>query len=253
MASTLPMVSLIIPTHQGSDSLGKTLPALLDQTYPPERFEVLIVTDRSSEGLSKLVRSFQARLALRVLEQTGQGPGARRNAGAANSSAEILIFMDDDILASPQLIEAHVDAHRRAPGGAVIGYFPPAPREKADFFWIELRDWWESNFQAMAEAGHRFTYQDLLSGNFSIGRELFERANGFDTRFPCRDDYELGYRLIRAGRRSGCLLPESQRRSPRPHGPHPPAQAEATRRPVGLRAGPAASAVKTGSTHELPD
>ena len=199
MPATLPMVSLIIPTHQESPSLRGTLPALLEQTYPPERFEVLIVTDTLSEGVAEFVKSLGARFELKVLQQPGQGPGMRRNAGAANSRGEILIFIDDDILASPQLLEAHVDAHQHAPSSVVIGYFPPVVRERADFFRIELKDWWESNFQAMAEASHRFSYRDLLSGNFSIGRELFERVNGFDTRFPCRDDYELGFRLIAAG------------------------------------------------------
>ena len=84
MPATLPMVSLIIPTHQESPSLRGTLPALLEQTYPPERFEVLIVADTLSDGLAEFVNSLGARFELKVLQQPGQGPGMRRNAGAAN-------------------------------------------------------------------------------------------------------------------------------------------------------------------------
>jgi len=46
---------------------------------------------------------------------------------------------------------------------------------------------------------HRFTYEDLLSGNFSLPRMLFNKIGGFNAIFPCREDYELGARLIKSG------------------------------------------------------
>ena len=58
-----------------------------------------------------------------------------------------------------------------------------------------------SDVRTDAGPGHRFTYADLLSGNFSVSRQLFERAGGFDEKLHCHEDYELGYRLIAAGAR----------------------------------------------------
>jgi hypothetical protein len=50
----------------------------------------------------------------------------------------------------------------------------------------------------MRQAGHRYTFDDLLSGNFSLPSDLFHRIGGFDSTLQCREDYELGARLIKA-------------------------------------------------------
>jgi hypothetical protein len=63
---------------------------------------------------------------------------------------------------------------------------------------LELQCWWEEIFRRHARNGHRFCYHDMLSGNFSIPREIFTRVGGFDPNLPMREDYELGMRLIQA-------------------------------------------------------
>jgi GT2 family glycosyltransferase len=52
----------------------------------------------------------------------------------------------------------------------------------------------------MSQPGHRFSYQDLLSGNLSLDAELFARLDGFDSAFAhCGgEDYEFGLRLLKA-------------------------------------------------------
>jgi GT2 family glycosyltransferase len=52
----------------------------------------------------------------------------------------------------------------------------------------------------MSREDHRFTYQDLLSGNLSLDAELFARLDGFDAAFAnCGgEDYEFGLRLLKA-------------------------------------------------------
>ena len=72
---------------------------------------------------------------------------------------------------------------------------------RRDFFGVTLRGWWDAMFERMREPGHRFSYKDLLSGNFSIRRSLFRQVGGFNERLPCHEDYELGFRLIRSGAR----------------------------------------------------
>ncbi|RJR35257.1 MAG: hypothetical protein C4576_25285 [Desulfobacteraceae bacterium] len=51
----------------------------------------------------------------------------------------------------------------------------------------------------MRQPGYRFTYVDLLGGNFSLEAELFVHVGGFDPSFWTHEDYEFGMRLIKAG------------------------------------------------------
>jgi glycosyltransferase involved in cell wall biosynthesis len=192
------MIRVIIPTHNRCESLGRSLDALGAQTCAPGSFEVVAVADGCTDQTVGLPRRRQPPFAFRVVTQEAQGAAAARNNGAQQASGSLLLFLDDDIEPAPGLIEAHAQAHRRQPGGVVIGYSAPVLREQTDFLSIGLRQWWEAEFYAMRQPGHRFTYRDLLSGNFSIGAERFESIGGFDSSLCCREDYELGIRLMRA-------------------------------------------------------
>jgi hypothetical protein len=133
-----------------------------------------------------------------MIEQAQAGASAARNHGAKQAIGELLIFLDDDIEPTPDFIRAHVNAHQGVSDLIVIGYSPPL-REQNTFFSLELQGWWEAMFRHMRQPGHRFLYSDMLSGNFSISRDVFHQVGGFDLRFLVHEDYEFGVRLIRAG------------------------------------------------------
>jgi len=194
-----PTISVIIPTHNRRASLRRTLDALCTQTYPPQLVNVLVAADGCVDGTVEMLRRYTAPFGMHIIEQQGQGPAATRNHGAAHATGRLLLFLDDDVKAVPSLIKAHVTAHQRGPGQVVIGYLPPVLESQAGFFRIQLRLWWEAMFDAMRQPGHRCSYRDLLSGNFSLAAELFARMGGFDPTLRCHEDYELGMRLIKAG------------------------------------------------------
>lgn len=103
-----PTVSVIIPTYNRKDSLSRTLDSLRQQTYPMDRFDVIVVDDGSRDETQTLTRqSFP--FSLRCVGQKNQGATAARNYGATLSQAEILVFVDDDVTISPQTLEAFAD------------------------------------------------------------------------------------------------------------------------------------------------
>jgi glycosyltransferase involved in cell wall biosynthesis len=191
-----PFVSIVIPTHNRWGSLRRLLNALANQTYPLQEMEVVVVANGCTDETVAQLRNYPAPFALHVVDQPDMGPPGARNNGAARASGELLIFLDDDIEPVAELVEIHVQTHQ--PGVVVIGYAPPTLEEK-DFLSVELKRWWMDMFWAMRQPGHRFTYRDFLSGNFSIEAKEFQRLGGFDTAFrSCLDDYEFGVRLLKA-------------------------------------------------------
>jgi glycosyltransferase involved in cell wall biosynthesis len=201
MRPDVPEISVVIPTHNRGAYITQTLDALATQTYPSDRMEVVLVADGCQDDTADVARRYAATspYALRLVEQPGSGPAKARNAGASQARGKILLFLDDDIVAMPQLVAAHVAAHAAGPKQVVIGYLPTHLYGQKGYFRAMLRRWWEDFFNRMREPGHRFTYQDLLTGNVSLERSLFASLGGFDVSFRCHEDWEFGYRLLKAG------------------------------------------------------
>jgi glycosyltransferase involved in cell wall biosynthesis len=194
-------VSVIIPTHNRVNSLKRTIEALCLQTYDKKKFEVLVVADGCEDRTVNMLESFQAEFVLRIIKQKRQGAATARNFGAASAAGDLLIFLDDDVVPTPQLIQAHVLRHKQKLGQVVMGPYPPILQGKTNFINIHKRLWWNSKFQAISRSNHRYNYRDMLSGNFSIEAKLFASIGGFDASIKdCGgEDYEFGVRLIKEG------------------------------------------------------
>lgn len=204
MIASGPLASIVVPTRNRAAAVRALLAALDRQTVDPSAFEVIVVCNASFDETAGEVRQREAPYSLRLVELTDAGASVARNAGARAARASIVIFLDDDIAVVPDFVAAHLDAHDAASSPRVVmGYLPFATDPAGDRFRIALRSWWEAMFDRMHEPGHRFAYTDLLSGNCSMPRDLFERVGGFDASLRCHEDYELGYRLLEAGAELG--------------------------------------------------
>lgn len=202
-------ISVIIPTRGASPVLAQTLACLAVQTLPPETYEVVIVSAGAVEeiwGIAPANRNYS----LQVLSLPVRGAARKRNAGAELASGGLLIFIDDDMAASPGFLEAHLEAHGASNyasaqsgsvGRVVLGYFQEPEWAQANWLQQSLHDWWEDAFYRMGQPGKRFRYDDLFSGNFSLPAALFHSVGGFNPAYFCHEDFELGVRLITAGAR----------------------------------------------------
>lgn len=158
-----------------------------------------MVADGCTDSTPEVVRLFEGHLHVRLIEQDNQGASTARNRGATEARGQLLVFLDDDIEARPEFVESHQNAHQINSNMVVIGSCPPLLTLQKGYLKAELRYWWGSMFQKMSEPEHRFCYTDLISGNFSLSKKLYQQTGGFDTAYRCHEDYEFGIRLLQAG------------------------------------------------------
>jgi GT2 family glycosyltransferase len=204
-----PLLSVIIPTHNRSQMLARHLLALSQQTQPAEDFEVLVVADTCEDDTAEVVAALCPQLPFRVqfLSHSACSASATRNLGTQHAQGQIYFFLDDDVLAEPGLITAHLQAGEE--NRVVLGYSKPVFPEKPTFWQYSARLWWEDAFRAMRMPGYRFSYRDFFSGNVSMPAALFHRVGGFDTNIRVRlEDYELGLRLLKVGAKF-CFAPQA--------------------------------------------
>ena len=190
--------SFIIPTHNRSGSLKKMLNTLQLQSYPLQNFEVIVVADGCKDDTVEMVRNYHAGFNLLVCELPGLGAASARNKGASMANGQYLLFADDDMELSTDFIKEHIAAHTNE-RMVVVGYSPFKLETNASIQRMSVREWWEEKFHEMRKKDHWFKYDNLTSGNFSVSSHLFNKLKGFNTSLLCREDYELGYRLIKHG------------------------------------------------------
>lgn len=102
-------VTVIIPYYRDIEVLSKSLCGLSQQTYPRERFDVLI-GDESEEGVRDLVTSFQPYMSIRSIRQEHKGfrISTLLNKLVQSARNEIIVQLDFDMIPLPTHLERHM-------------------------------------------------------------------------------------------------------------------------------------------------
>ena len=112
-------LSVVIPTHRRPALLAACIESLARQRDLSDRFEVIVVLDGADQATEDVLASLATPFPLRVIVQEQSGAGSARNHGAAHARAPFLLFLDDDVVAAPSLVAAHLVA--QPAGGGVVG------------------------------------------------------------------------------------------------------------------------------------
>jgi GT2 family glycosyltransferase len=193
-------ISVIIATHNRRSLLADVLQALERQTIPRERFEVIVVDDGSTDGTAAWLGVQPADAHRRFVTQRNQGVSAARNTGIRMARADILVFLDDDFVPDPQLLEEHLKVHDAEAAVAVIGPAPSLTRYRQPWIaWQQAA--MERVYRQMAAGTLEPSFREFWTGNCSIRRKDAAALGGFDASLRMYQDVEFGYRLMCHGLR----------------------------------------------------
>ena len=190
-------LSVVIATHNRRERLRRCLDSLAAQSQDPASFEVLIADDGSGDGTAAMVEELRMPFALRVLRLEKGGKSAALNAALAAGPAPVCLFIDDDVVASPELVSGHLAAHHENPKTLGIGPLTQPPASSRDWFPHAHAAAWNERYAELA--GRRLEWTECYGGNFSAPRDGPARVGGFATEIAAIEDIELGYRLAAAG------------------------------------------------------
>jgi peptidoglycan/xylan/chitin deacetylase (PgdA/CDA1 family)/glycosyltransferase involved in cell wall biosynthesis len=191
-------VSVVIPTFNRKSLILQTLPTVLDQTFPVDRYEVVVVVDGSTDGTAEALRRISAPVRVQILEQKNAGQAAAMNAGLRAAAGEIVLFVDDDHFCERTLLEEHAAAHLDHEGlvfGPVLvdPRSPDTPATK----WMQRVS--ENVLSHLAKEGVSLPWFATVAPNSSARRSTLLEAGGFDEGLARAFDIELGLRLWKKG------------------------------------------------------
>jgi len=195
-----PRISVVIPTRGRAESLRLCLEALSKQ-LDLSRDQVVVGVDGSDAPTEQVAREFES---VEWLWLDHRGTCAARNKAVSASNGEVVLFIDDDIVVAPGLVERHREFHSAHQDleDALVGlvtWDPSKPISK-HMLWLE-------------DGGPLFAFNlitdptnvdpaHFCTANVSVKKELLSRVDGpFDERIKRFTDVELGARLAGQGMR----------------------------------------------------
>jgi glycosyltransferase involved in cell wall biosynthesis len=202
-------VSVIVCTHNRSNSLLKCISSLMQSTDPD--FECIVVDNAPSDELTlETVRQFPG---VRYVRELRKGLDIARNTGVRNATREIIAFADDDVEVDPgwivQLKNSFADPLTMAITGQV---FPIELETRSQYiferYWGFNKGYVPTLFDRQFYTGHLkhgVPVWDIGAGaNMAFRKEVFDLVGLFDERLEagaagCSGDSEFWYRVLAEG------------------------------------------------------
>ncbi|CAK6688454.1 Undecaprenyl-phosphate 4-deoxy-4-formamido-L-arabinose transferase [Synechococcus sp. CBW1107] len=190
-----PLISVVIPVHNGATLLRDTLQSVQQQSLSD--WELIVLDDGSSDDSAAIATAMASEdPRIRLLRQANAGVSIARNRGVAASRAPLIAFLDADDLWHPDKLRCHVERHQSDAGLGVsfarveflspegqptgkIASHPSAPLTPADFLCEN---------------------PTTTTSNWVLRREVFEAVGGFVEDMSYSEDLEWLLRVACNGR-----------------------------------------------------
>lgn len=201
-----PYISILVPAHNESKVIARTVQSLLNLDYPHDHYEIIVINDNSSDDSREILADISKRHPNRALSVIhtdsilgGKGKSNALNIGFAQSRGEYIVVYDADNTPETSALKylvAEIDGDNTL--GAVIGKFRTRNRDTnllTRFINIETL-----SFQWMAQAGRWRLFQlcTIPGTNFIIRRKVLDKLGGWDIH-AIAEDTELSFRIYALG------------------------------------------------------
>jgi glycosyltransferase involved in cell wall biosynthesis len=181
-----PLVSVIVPTYNRWPMIAEAVESVRAQSF--RDFELIVVDDGSTDSTVEKLKKFGS--CLRLISRSRGGVAAARNQGAKVAQGKYIAFLDSDDLWLPKKLAIQM---------AFMINEPEVEICQTEEIWIRR------GVRVNPKEKHRKPSGDIFRRSLDvclvspsavmITRDLFERAGGFDERFPVCEDYELWLRI----------------------------------------------------------
>ena len=204
-----PEISVLITTYDRPELLRTSLDSFAVQTLDRARFELVVVDDGSPPvdggGLDAVAVARQLAADTPGLQVVAvrighAGRSAAKDHALMLARAPIVLFFDDDDRAAPDLLEHHLDAHRRHPADdiAVLGHTDWAGDVEVNELMRFVTEVEHLMFAySRLEDGQQLDWRGFWEGRVSCKRALLLAGGLHDQRLDYSIDVELAWRLSR--------------------------------------------------------
>lgn len=204
----LPFISVVIPVRNERAMLPRLLDELINQNYPADLFEILVVDGQSTDGTADLVRRrySKQRVRIQVLDNPRIRSSAGRNLGIRAARGDVIVFIDGHCMApSRNLLEDTAAILGQTGAGCLCRPQPllaPAPTPSGEAIAQARAHWLGHGRDSLIYDLQKRGFVDPASSGATYVRNVFERVGLYDESFDACEDVELNTRVRKAGIRA---------------------------------------------------
>jgi succinoglycan biosynthesis protein ExoA len=209
MTANLPFVSVIMPVRNEEAYIERSLRAVLAQTYPPERFEIIIADGISTDDTREIIRQIQqtAKISIEIVENSGRIAPTGLNRAIERVKGEIIVRVDGHCEIEKDYIENCV-RHLLADNAEAVGGSIETIGEtySAQAIALAMSSRFGVGNSAFRTVKNQRMYVDTVAFP-GYKKEVLEKIGLFNEELVRNQDDEYNYRLRKSGGRV-LLAPE---------------------------------------------
>jgi len=187
--SRAPLISVIVPVHNGERYLSEALDSVLAQTYPP--VELIVVDDGSTDGTPDVLDAHASKVS--SVRQAQAGSSAAVNRGVELARGLLLAFLDADDLWTSDKLERQMEVMASEGPALVFGHV-------RQFHSPELSDRERALIACPAEPR-----PGISRGTMLVSREVFDLVGPFDSTWRVGEFLDWYARALELGMRTAML------------------------------------------------
>ncbi len=194
-----PFVSVIIAIRNEEEFIARCLQSVLDQDYPQDRMEVLIVDGRSEDRTREIVTEFSSRYpVIKLLDNPKISAPAGLNLGIREARGDIMVRVDGHCLLEPDYVSQCVK-YLRETGADNVGGLIKADGQGyvGGAIALAINSFFGSGGSKFHYASKEQYVDTVYLGAFR--RSVFDKVGFFNERLMRNQDYEFNYRIRAAG------------------------------------------------------
>lgn len=198
--SQRPTFSVLVPAYRTEAFVATLVESVIAQTRTD--WELIVVDDASSDGLSERVRPYLVDPRIRLIRnEVNRGVSRCRNIAAGAARGRFLSFIDSDDLLNPDYLERISATIECLPNPGIVGCFPSVIDEVGEP--VATAD--DKRPEPLTSLDPEDAVLDLLRGphryiGMTIERSFFEEIGGFDEEIWMGEDLEIWVRAAVTGR-----------------------------------------------------
>ena len=173
VADITPSVSVVIAARNEAGMIGPRIDNLLALDYPPDRLEIVVASDGSTDGTDEIVASYADR-GVRLVSPGRVGKGAALGAAVAAASGDILVFSDANSRCAPGAVRALVRPLADPSVGGVAGNQVYLDADGGSDHAAGERGYWDLDRLIKRAQSASGSVTSGTGAIYAIRRELFE-------------------------------------------------------------------------------